>query len=340
MIRRIIKIDEEKCNGCGICANACHEGAIGIVGGKAKLLREDYCDGLGDCLPACPAGAISFEEREAPAYNEEAVLASKALSSNSKTNVPPDAHGKIATPSNAHGKIAVQSDTQGKVATSSDAHDETDSKPHTDPAPAGIAHPHAKPFAGSHGCPGAAARVFNRASAGHFPGNSFRNAHRASQCGAFGTASASSGGFDDGSAPATASSGGYDDGSAPVSELLNWPVQIKLAPVKARYYDGARLLISADCAAFARGDFHERFMKGSLTVIGCPKLDQTDYSEKLAEILRQNDISSIIVTRMEVPCCAGIERTAKLAVEKSGKRIPTRTVTIRTDGGILADTEE
>ena len=200
MIRRIIQIDEEKCNGCGLCAEACHEGAIGMVNGKARLLRDDYCDGLGDCLPVCPADAISFEEREAAAYDEAAVQANMAAK-----------HG---------------------------------------------------------------------------------------------------------------------------SQLRQWPVQIKLAPVNAPYFDGADLLISADCAAYACGDFHRRFMKDKVTLIGCPKLDMVDYSEKLTEIISSNDIRSITVARMEVPCCGGIEYAARQAVSDSGRDIPLDIVTVGIDGKI------
>lgn len=205
MIRRIITIDEEKCNGCGLCANACHEGAIGMVDGKAKLLREDYCDGLGDCLPACPTGAISFEHREAPAYNEAAVLAAK------KANAVP-----------------VSADVP--------------------------------------------------------------------------------------------------------SQLQNFPVQIKLAPVNAPYFDGADLLIAADCTAYAYGNFHRDFMAGKVTLIGCPKLDSVNYAEKLAQIIMNNNIKSITVTRMVVPCCGGLPFALQNALAQSGKEIPVQIVTITPDG--------
>ena len=196
MIRRIIQIDEEKCNGCGACAAACHESAIGMVDGKAKLLRDDYCDGLGDCLPACPTGAITFVEREAAAYDEAAVI---------------------------------------------------------------------------------------------------RNQR----------------------------------------PLQQWPVQIKLAPVNAPYFDGAKLLVAADCSAYAYGDFHNRFIKGHVTLIGCPKLDNVDYSEKLTEIIKNNNIKSVTIVRMEVPCCGGLELAAKKALQESGKFIPWQVVTLSLDGQIL-----
>lgn len=201
MIRKIIHIDEKKCNGCGACAAACHESAIGMVNGKARLLRDDYCDGLGDCLPACPTGAITFVEREAAAYDETAVLKNKA--------------------------------------------------------------------------------------------------------------------------------------ARETSRLSQWPIQIKLVPTHAPYFAGAHLLIAADCTAYAYADFHKQFIQGHITLIGCPKLDSTDYSEKLCEILRSNDIQSITIVRMEVPCCRGLEHAAKTALQASGKSLSLRTVTISTDGRIL-----
>jgi len=230
MIRKIIKIDEEKCNGCGACAAACHEGAIEMVNGKARLTREDYCDGLGDCLPACPTSAITFEEREAPAYNEAAVLAAKAQKSA--------------------------------------------------PLPCG--------------CPGMNSKSIKRDPA-----------------------------------PCATS-------SAPaVSQLSQWPVQIKLVPVNAPYFDGANLLVAADCAAYAYGNFHNEFIRNRITLIGCPKLYNVDYSEKLTAILANNDIKSVTVVRMEVPCCGGIEQAVKKALQTSGKFIPWRVVTVTTDGRII-----
>lgn len=229
MIRRIIKIDEEKCNGCGACASACHEGAIEMVNGKARLMREDYCDGLGDCLPACPTNAISFEEREAPAYNEAAVLAAKQK------------------------KSAAQLPC---------------------------------------GCPGTQSKAIRRNSAVQ------------------------------------------SDGKIE-SRLSQWPVQIKLVPVNAPYFDGANLLIAADCTAYAYGNFHNEFIRNHITLIGCPKLDDGDYSEKLTQIIANNDIKSVTIVRMEVPCCGGIEHAAKHALQTSGKFIPWRVVTISTDGKLL-----
>lgn len=231
MVRKIIKIDENKCNGCGLCAAACHEGAIGMVNGKAKLLREDYCDGLGDCLPACPTGAITFEEREAPAYDHAAVLAAKAAQQTAGAPLPC-------------------------------------------------------------GCPGSASRVIRReerpAASGEIP-----------------------------------------------SELRQFPVQLKLVPVRAPYFDGADLLIAADCTAFAYGAFHRDFIRGRVVLVGCPKLDEGDYTEKLAAILAANEIRSVTVVRMEVPCCGGIQRAAEAAVAASGRKIrkiPLKVSVIGIDG--------
>ena len=237
MIRKIIKIDEHRCNGCGACAAACHEGAIEIIDGKAVLTREDYCDGLGDCLPECPTGAISFEEREAPAYDEAAVLAAK----------------------------------QKKM-------EEQD-----------IKMPHA-------GCPGMQVRQIVPSNTKNTPSHT----------------------------PA-------------VSQLGQWPCQIKLAPVNAPYFNGAKLLIAADCTAYAYANIHEDFMKGKVTLIGCPKLDSVDYSEKITEIIRNNDIKSVTILRMEVPCCGGLEVAVKKALQESGKFIPWQTMTISIDGKILDD---
>ena len=228
MIRKIIRIDEEKCNGCGACASACHEGAIGMVNGKAKLLREDYCDGLGDCLPTCPTDAISFEEREAPAYDEAAVLAAKAAKAETHTG----------------------------------------------------------------GCPGSRSRSFARPDAAQ------------------------------------------PEGEIP-SELRQWPVQLRLAPTKAPYFDGADLLIAADCSAFSYAAFHRDFIRGKTTLIGCPKLDPVDYSEKLAEIFRRNDIRRVSVVRMEVPCCGGLTLAVQKALAASGKDIPLSVTILSTDGKIL-----
>ncbi|MBQ7335704.1 MAG: 4Fe-4S binding protein [Clostridia bacterium] len=231
MIRKIIKIDEEKCNGCGACAAACHEGAIEMINGKAKLVREDYCDGLGDCLPACPTNAITFEEREAPAYNESAVREAKMK------------------------KFGVKLPC---------------------------------------GCPGTQSKAIKR---------------EAPSC-----------------APKSANV---------TSQLSQWPCQIKLVPVNAPYFDEANLLIAADCTAYAYGNFHHEFIRNHITLIGCPKLDEGDYAEKLTQIIANNNIKSVKIVRMEVPCCGGIENAVKRALQASGKFIPWQVVTISTDGRIL-----
>ena len=234
MVRKIIHIDEEKCNGCGICATACHEGAIEIIDGKAKLTREHFCDGFGDCLPGCPTGAITFVEREAAAYDEEAVLANQ----------------------------------RKKAGENKSAH-------HM-----------------SGGCPGSRMRQMKRET----------------------------------TAPTE---------NKMESQLQQWPVQIKLVPTQAPYFEGAKLLIAADCTAYAYANFHQDFIRGKVVLVGCPKLDSVDYSEKLEEIIRSNNISSVTVVRMEVPCCGGLEIAAKKALQNSGKFIPWQVVTISVDGKIL-----
>ena len=231
MIRKIIHIDQEKCNRCGLCAAACHEGAIEMIDQKAHLTREDYCDGLGDCLPACPTGAISFEEREAPAYNEEAVKAAKKKRAE-------------------------------------------------------------RPLACC--CPGTQSKMLKREAV-----SVCERPHGVS-----------------------------------VSQLMQWPCQIKLVPPNAPYFDDANLLIAADCTAYAYGSFHQDFMRNHITLIGCPKLDEGDYAEKLAQIIANNDIKSVASVRMEVPCCGGLEFAAKKALQDSGKFIPWQVVTIGTDGSI------
>jgi ferredoxin len=227
MKRKIIEIDEAKCDGCGLCADACHEGAIGIVHGKARLLRDDYCDGLGNCLPVCPIGAITFVEREAKEYNEKAVMMNQERKAR-----------------------------QGA-------------------------------------CPGSNAHSIERPTGNTPP-----------------------------------------EAAGAVSELRQWPVQIKLVPAETPYFDGANLLVAADCAAYARASFHSEFMRGKITLIGCPKLDDVDYSDKLTEIIANNSIKSLTVVRMEAPCCGGIEQEAVMALKNSGKFIPWRIVTLGTDGGI------
>ena len=236
MKRKIIKIESEKCNGCSLCAEACHEGAIGMIDGKAVLLRDDYCDGLGDCLPVCPMNAISFEEREALQYNEAEI----------KKNMDQKKTDNLAC-----------------------------------------------------GCPRMNAKAIRRDSP-EIPNTIEVNPTIASQ-------------------------------------LNQWPVQIKLVPVNAAYFENANLLISADCTAYAYGNFHQEFMKNKVTLIGCPKLDEGDYSEKLTAILEENKIKSVTVVRMEVPCCGGIENAVKIALKNSDKMIPWHVVTISTDGRVLED---
>ena len=234
MIRRIIQIDQEKCNGCGACAEACHEGAIAMVDGKAQLMRDDYCDGLGDCLPTCPTGAITFVEREAAAYDEKAVMENKQRKMQKEGMTLPC------------------------------------------------------------GCPGSQSRNIQREAAPAVE------------------------------APQTQQ----------MSRLSQWPVQIKLVPVNAPYFDGARLLIAADCTAYAYAAFHERFIKGHITLVGCPKLDSVDYSEKLTEIIRENNIKSVTIVRMEVPCCGGLEMAARRALEQCGRDLPWQVCTVHIDGTV------
>ena len=238
MIRKIIRIDKEKCNGCGACADACHEGAIDIIHGKAELVREHFCDGLGDCLPECPTGAISFEEREAPEYDEKAVK-------------------------EAQKKILAKNQTMATHV----------------------------------GCPGSNSMQIQRKE--------------------------------------TSETKKLSSNADQVSSLQNWPVQIKLAPVNAPYFNDAKLLIAADCTAYAYASFHQDFIRNKITLIGCPKLDQVDYSEKLTAISQNNDIQSVTIVRMEVPCCGGLEMAAKKALQNSGKFIPWQVVTISIDGKIL-----
>ena len=238
MIRKIIRIDKEKCNGCGACADACHEGAIDIIHGKAELVREHFCDGLGDCLPECPTGAISFEEREAPEYDEKAVK-------------------------EAQKKILAKNQTMATHV----------------------------------GCPGSKSMQIQRKE--------------------------------------TSETKKLSSNADQVSSLQNWPVQIKLAPVNAPYFNDAKLLIAADCTAYAYASFHQDFIRNKITLIGCPKLDQVDYSEKLTAIIQNNNIQSVTIVRMEVPCCGGLEMAAKKALQNSVKFIPWQVVTISIDGKIL-----
>ena len=256
MVRKIIRIDEEKCNGCGVCVTACHEGAIELVDGKAKLVREHFCDGLGDCLPECPTGAIAFEEREAPAYDSEGVAAAR------KKKEEIEMLKKAAGP-------ALQ------------------------------------------GCPGTRMRQMDRS-------------HGAAPLGS--------------PAPGAGTAPTEDGGqraAAAASQLAQWPCQIKLVPEQAPFFQGAKLLIAADCTAYAYANVHQEFMRGKVTIIGCPKLDGVDYSEKLTGIIRDNDIRSVTILRMEVPCCGGLQMAAEKALRASGKFIPWQVVTISVDGRIL-----
>ena len=237
MIRKIIRIDEDACNGCGLCADACHEGAIEMVDGKARLVRENFCDGFGDCLPACPTGAITLKEREAPAYDEQAVKERQTMTKKEMTRAG--------------------------------------------------------------GCPGAQVREMTY-SAEKERSTNHRNA-------------------------------------APVSRLGQWPCQIKLVPSRAPFFSGANLLVAADCTAFAYAGIHEAFMRGKITLIGCPKLDGVDYTDKLTEIIACNDIKSLTILRMEVPCCGGLQRAAEQALRNSGRFIPWQVVTISRDGTIIED---
>lgn len=275
MIRQIIKIDEDKCTGCGLCVTACHEGAIAMVDGKAKLIRDDYCDGLGNCLPSCPTGAITFEEREALPYDEAAVMENMAKNQAA-------AHGE----SHACG-------CPGSQAKMIQRPQETKLSPVQ---------------GGGHacGCPGSKMASIRR------------DLHPRDEN------------------PQTESVSTDNGGQAAIqSQLRQWPVQIKLVPVNAPYFDGANLLIAADCCAFAYGNFHQEFIRNRITVVGCPKLDDVDYTEKLTAIIANNNIKSMTVVRMEVPCCGGLEHAAKRALQASGKFIPWQVVTISTDGRII-----
>lgn len=236
MKRKIVKIDEQKCNGCGLCVNACHEGALQLIDGKAKLVSDSYCDGLGACLPECPMGAITLEEREAEAFDEAVVK--QHMEAGKKQAQPP--------------KLAC-------------------------------------------GCPGTNAKVIARGQA---------------------------------AAPAPEKAGAAD------SQLRQWPCQLKLVPVNAPYFENASLLIAADCTAYAYANIHQDFMRNKVTLIGCPKLDDINYADKLAEILKTHEIKSVTVLRMEVPCCGGIVNAVKEALIRSGKMIPWHVVTIGTDGTI------
>ncbi|MGL5978561.1 MAG: ATP-binding protein [Erysipelotrichaceae bacterium] len=248
MLRQVIKIDKELCNGCRLCVDACHEGAIDMVDGKAQLMRDDYCDGLGDCLPSCPTGAISFETREAAAFDEAAV------------------------------KIHMEQRAQAKQQPSA--------------------------------CPGSQAKTIQPMGC---PGSQAKAIKPTLQ-------------------PTT-----MQPMMRLQSQLQSWPVQIKLVPIHAPYFQNANLLIAADCTAFAYANFHQDLMKNKVTIIGCPKLDEGDYVDKLTAIIAENNIKSVTVARMEVPCCGGLSNAAIRALQASGKMIPWHIVTISTDGELLED---
>ena len=269
MLRQIVTFDRDRCNGCGLCVHACHEGAIGLVDGKAALLRDDFCDGMGDCLPACPMDAIRFEQREALPYDEAAVQAKKAGRGSDSPSAP-SAPWVAVMP--GLGGVGVEAAAVAAPQTGASM-------------PVGAL------------LTGAGAPVWDAAPAAGF------------------------------AAAADTSK----------SQLAQWPCQIKLVPVNAPFFRGANLLVAADCTAFAHPDFHRRFMAGRVTLVGCPKLDAVDYSEKLGGILALNDIQDVLVVRMDVPCCGGIQRAVSTALAGSGKQIPARVVTIGRDGRVLAE---
>ena len=288
MIRKIIRIDEEKCNGCGLCATACHEGAIDIIDGKAKLVRENYCDGLGDCLPSCPTGAITFEEREAPEYDDAAVKNTQ------------EANRREAMKMTMEEIMQIEDENERRKLMKAKMQEEGGTAVHHGGCPGSkamnLSHEE-PPSANTSSCPGVRSESLD--------GN------------------------------AVIASGQEVTPARAVSRLAQWPCQIKLVPTQAPFFDGAKLLIAADCTAYAYANMHEDFMKGRTTIIGCPKLDDIDYSKKLTEIIRNNDIKDVTIVRMEVPCCGGLEVAAKNALQASGKFIPWQVVTISRDGRIL-----
>ena len=276
----MIKIDTDKCNGCGICVNACHEGALEIVDGKATIIKDDYCDGLGNCLPVCPTDAISFEMREAVDYNEEAVVENMI---------------KLGKP--------VPEDLQAFIKP-------TASNPNTKKQSITIENMSPKQEKAPHQCPGSMMKSLNPQAA--MGKNTTNTAQTPLQ------------------APTA---------QMTKSQLKQWPIQIKLAPINAHFFDNAHLLIAADCCAYSYANFHNEFMRNKITLIGCPKLDNTDYSEKLTEIIVNNNLKSITIVRMEVPCCSGMEKAVttaiKQAFQKTDKLIPWQVITLSTDGNIL-----
>jgi NAD-dependent dihydropyrimidine dehydrogenase PreA subunit len=327
MKRRIIEIDQDKCNGCGACANACHEGAIAMVDGKAKLMRDDYCDGMGDCLPNCPTGAITFVEREADAYDEQAVLANKQRKLQESAKAGDTANGTAETlnEDQSLAKLQEMMRKNGKPIPRGCPGMKTQTFDRSgQPQPERHDGWDGKPADMGHGCPGTRPQMF-----GHGPEEGFAPGPHG-----FGPGPEGFGPGPDGFDPGHPGFG-HGPFHEPMSRLSQWPVQIKLVPVSAPFYQGAKLLIAADCTAYAYAAFHERFIKGHITLVGCPKLDDVDYSEKLTEIIKNNDIKSVTIVRMEVPCCGGLENAAKKALQSSGKFIPWQVVTISTDGRIL-----
>ena len=305
MKRNIISIDEEACNGCGLCVTACHEGALQMVNGKAKLITDSYCDGLGACLPECPTGAIRIEEREADAFDEEAVKARMAAL-DAELHM---AQAQTAHAHNGHAQAHTHSDHAQAQAHAAHTH-----SGHAHAAPAAKAGPE---YAGG-GCPGSRARTIERPAGGGCPGSAARSLERTST---------SSVADNTRNTPAIV--------IKPESQLRQWPVQIKLVPVKAPYLHQANILVAADCTAFAYANIHNDFMKNRITLIGCPKLDEGDYADKFTAILQNNEIKSITVLRMEVPCCGGITHAVQRALMASGKMIPWQVVTVGTNGEIL-----
>lgn len=285
MLRKIIKIDEKKCNGCGLCATACHEGAIDIIDGKAKLVRENYCDGFGDCLPGCPTGAITFEEREAPEYDDAAVKRTQENAKKEAEKMTVEEIMQIKDENERRRMMKAKMQERGGT---------------------GLKH-------GS--CPGSRAMTLS---------------HDAQLC-------ANTGGCPGARSEAlgTTAEGAISGASRPMPRLAQWPCQIKLVPTEAPFFEGAKLLIAADCTAYAYANMHEDFMRGRTTIIGCPKLDAVDYSEKLTEIIKNNEIKNVTIVRMEVPCCGGLEIAVKNALQASGKFIPWQVVTVSRDGRIL-----
>jgi len=314
MIRKIIHIDEEKCNGCGLCARACHEGAIDIVDGKAKLMRENFCDGFGDCLPNCPMGAITFEEREAPEYDAAAVAAAKVRKDE-------------AARAQANFSSQDQANFSAQDQVNFSAQDQ-----------ALAAHSQAESGGASFsGCPGSRMRSFMRRDPSRQASDAYHGF--AGQAGVSADQAAPERRYKFRQSPDKSGnvSGEEHFQNQSRSRLGQWPVQIRLLPTHADFFHGAKLLIAADCTAYAYANMHEEFIKDHVTLVGCPKLDPVDYTEKLTAIIAENDIKSVTIVRMEVPCCGGLQRAAENALRASGKFLPWRVVTISCEGEIIDD---